>query len=262
MTMQAPGWANEHFSACNIQVDDEAVPYLAGGHGPPLLMVHGLNASLDWWQLNAPPLARQFRVYLVDLPGFGRLRHIRHIHGLHDYASWLARFMDAIGLQHSHFIGLSMGADIVIQLAAQFPERADRIVLVAPMSMTPGNSVITWAVTGLKVLSELPLFLVPLAIRDGHWATLTTVWKSSRNLIEEDVSELLPRIRAETLILCSSNDPVLSPAHAESILDTIPRAGLTVFPGAGHLIMLSHPDQFNQRVADFLTGCCQARGRP
>jgi pimeloyl-ACP methyl ester carboxylesterase len=262
MTDHVPAWARGLFSIHSTTVDDEPVPYLVGGEGPALIMLHGLNASLDWWQLNAPSLASQCRVYLVDLPGFGRLRHNTRTYGMQEFASWLTRFMDSVGLNQSHLLGLSMGADIVIQLAAQYPERTDWIILVAPMSVTPGDSIIAWAVTGARVLTELPAGMIPLALRDGYWATLITAWRSSRELIEEDASELLPRIRAKTLVLCSNNDQVLPLALAESILDMIPQAWLTVFPGAGHLLMLSQPDRFNRKVAEFLIRPHHETGRP
>ncbi len=252
MNDQIPAWAGESFSLQYASLNDTTIPYLVGGDGPDLLMIHGLSASLDWWQHNAPALASRFRVHLVDLPGFGRLGHLNQTHDIQGYADWLLAFMDSIDLRRPHLVGLSMGGDIAVRVAARYPDRVGRLVLATPAAILPGGSMFAWAITGIRVLTEIPASLIPLAIRDGRWVDLQTLWRTSRNLITRDVRDLMPDVQAETLILASNNDPVIPPWLAESFADSIPNSRLAVFPGAGHLVMLSQPDQFNQQVISFL----------
>jgi 3-oxoadipate enol-lactonase len=71
-------------------------------------------------------------------------------------------------------------------------------------------------------------------------------------MVAGDVRSLLPEIRAETLILASQNDPVLSSRQATDYYEQIPQSRLALFPDSGHLIMLNSPERFNRVVARFL----------
>jgi pimeloyl-ACP methyl ester carboxylesterase len=247
-----PDWAEMGFTRHTACVDGDEIPYLVGGSGPPILLLHGLAASFDWWQLNAPALARNFTVYLTDLPGFDRLARIDAPDTMHGYTVWLRQFLDAVGLQRSHLLGLSMGAEIALRLAAANPERVDRLVLVTPSAMLRGDLPVRHTFTGIRVLTELPMALIPLAIMNGLKQSPLNFWNASKAMVAGDVRSLLPEIRAETLILASQNDPVLSSRQATDYYEQIPQSRLALFPDSGHLIMLNSPERFNRVVARFL----------
>jgi pimeloyl-ACP methyl ester carboxylesterase len=248
-----PDWAENGFSRNDANVDGRSIPYLVGGQGHPLLLLHGLAASFDWWQYNAPALARQFTVYLTDLPGFDRLARVSAPDTMRGYTMWLRKFLDAVGLEQCHVLGISMGAEIALRLAADSPDRVDRLVLVTPSAMLTGDSPIRHTITGIRVLTELPGALIPLAIVNGLKQNPLNFWRASRAMVASDVRSLLPGIRAETLILASINDPVLPQERAAIYFDMIPNARLAFFPAARHLIMLNDPNRFNRVVAQFLT---------
>ena len=115
-----------------VYVAGRRVRYLVAGEGEPLILVHGLSASTLWWIRNVPELVRHYRVYLVDLPGFGAMHFPRGRFVLANAASWLLSWMKAIDLERAHFIGHSMGGYICLWIAAHHPEKVCRLVLVAP----------------------------------------------------------------------------------------------------------------------------------
>jgi pimeloyl-ACP methyl ester carboxylesterase len=248
-----PDWTEYGFSRHDADVDGQSIPYLMGGSGPPLLLIHGLAASFDWWQYNAPALARQFTVYLTDLPGFDRLARVNAPDTMRGYTLWLRDFIDAIGLQQCHVLGISMGAEIALRLAADSPDHVDRLVLVTPSAMLSGDSPVRHTFTGIRVLTELPLALTPLAIVTGLKQNPLNFWRASKAMVASDVRALLPEIQSETLILASINDPVLPPERAATYFNLISNARLALFPTARHLIMLNDPERFNRLVAQFLT---------
>ena len=106
------------------------------GTGPPLILLHGLAGSARWWARNIPALSRSFRVIAIDLPGFGASPrgHRLELDGVVDQ---LVGTMDALGIDRASVIGHSMGGLIAGGLAADRPERVERLVLVDAAFLSP-----------------------------------------------------------------------------------------------------------------------------
>jgi pimeloyl-ACP methyl ester carboxylesterase len=99
------------------------------GEGPPLILLHGLAGSALWWRRNTPALERSFKVHAIDLPGFGASkREARFV--LDDAPAQLIATMDRLGIERASIIGHSMGGLVAAGLAAHYPDRVDRLVLV------------------------------------------------------------------------------------------------------------------------------------
>src|SRR5918992_1428287 len=111
-----------------VQVGSSTMYAEISGSGQPLILVHGLGGSTRWWARNVPALARSCRMYVLDLLGFGRSRGQRFV--LRDAAGLLVHWMDQLGLARASIVGHSMGGFIAAYIAAQFPERVERLVLV------------------------------------------------------------------------------------------------------------------------------------
>src|SRR5215212_277365 len=123
------------------RVGGHRVRYKVVGEGEPVVLVHGLSGSTRWWARNIAALAVTYRVYLVDLPGFGAMRRLCRHFILPEAATWLADWMEAVGLGEAHLVGHSMGGYVCLRLAAQRPEAMRRLVLVAPAGVPTGRSV-------------------------------------------------------------------------------------------------------------------------
>src|SRR5947209_12175573 len=107
---------------CEVQVGQITVYYQMVGEGEPLVLVHGLSGSLRWWRRNVPVLAEHYRVYLIDLPGFGMMRHFPRRMTLDEVADGLVAWIKAVGLQKVSLIAHSMGGYICMRVAATRPE--------------------------------------------------------------------------------------------------------------------------------------------
>src|SRR5215204_4762664 len=106
-----------------------SLAYEVHGSGPPLILLHGLSGSGRWWCRNVPAFASRFRTYAIDLPGFGASRGVRWSR-LDDTADRLSDWIAAEGLSRVHIAGHSLGGAAAARLAARYPERVDRLVLV------------------------------------------------------------------------------------------------------------------------------------
>ena len=119
-----------------ITVDGYQWPYLDSGpaDGPVLLLLHGFGASKDaMMELSAPFAKHGWHTIAPDMPGFGA--HPYHEGEHHDgafYARSVDSFMTAMGIKHATMVGSSMGAAIACELAIEFPQRVDGLIMLAP----------------------------------------------------------------------------------------------------------------------------------
>jgi pimeloyl-ACP methyl ester carboxylesterase len=131
-------WASRY----EAQVGGWPVRYEVAGEGEPVVLVHGLSGSTRWWSRNVSDIAKRYRIYLVDLPGFGKMHRLRRQFVLTEAADWLSEWMNAVGLERTHLVGHSMGGYICLRLAARRPAAVRRLVLVAPAGVPTGRSMV------------------------------------------------------------------------------------------------------------------------
>jgi pimeloyl-ACP methyl ester carboxylesterase len=107
--------------------------YLQAGHGPDLIMLHGLSGNLATWHLSIVPLLQEhFRITTYDLRGHGRSSLPPTGYTTHDMSEDLAALMDALGIASADLVGHSFGADIALHFALLHPGRAGRLALIEP----------------------------------------------------------------------------------------------------------------------------------
>ena len=112
-------WVSIAHSKHRVRVSGQTVPYAVIGEGEPVVLIHGLGGSSRCWAWSAPALASRYRVYLLDLPGFGVLRRLHRHFALSTASTWLAEWMRAAGVGRAHLVGHSMGAFIAAHLAVE-----------------------------------------------------------------------------------------------------------------------------------------------
>ena len=228
--------------------------YRVAGAGEPVVLVHGLSGSTLWWNRTVPALVDRYRVYFVDLPGFGEMR--RHGRGfdLARAAEGLREWMGAVGLEKTHLVGHSMGGCICIRLAARRPQAVDRLVLVdapgVPMRRSVLAKLVSLVLEGLQVAPSFLTVILYDALRAGP----LTLWRATRELLAQDVREDLRSIRAPTLIVWGEKDRLVPLSQARVLRELIPCSRLLVIEGTGHIPMVDRPREFNRALLAFLAG--------
>ncbi|CAM2865328.1 alpha/beta hydrolase [Paenibacillus sediminis] len=99
-----------------------------------VLLVHGNMNSSKHWDVVIENLDSAFKVFAVDLRGFGISTYHRPIEDLTDYSRDLKMFTEALGLSSFHLVGWSTGGGVVMQYAADYPEQVKKLILLASMS--------------------------------------------------------------------------------------------------------------------------------
>lgn len=116
-----------------VFVDGHRLPYLEGGQGEALVLLHGFGANKDHWTAVAAHLTRHFHVFAPDLPGFGESsRDPAARYGVDQQLARIAAFLDRLGIERCHLGGNSMGGYLATLFAVRHPERVASLWLLAP----------------------------------------------------------------------------------------------------------------------------------
>jgi 3-oxoadipate enol-lactonase len=243
-----------------------------GGDGEAVLLAHAIGCDHRMWDELAPVLARRFRVLRIDARGHGRSPVPKRPYSLQELAADAVHVLDRLGIQRTHWVGLSMGGMIGQAFALEHPDRLDRLVLANTTSSYGAEGPAMWEARAKAVSDGGVAAIKDLAMtryfsdefREQHADVVAIVGQrflktpaegyigccdAIRNL---DFSEDLPGVHARTLVIAGEKDAGTPPAMSEIIASRIPGATLAVIPGAAHLSAVEKPAEFNALVRDFL----------
>ena len=260
-----------------VVVDGLRIAYAEAGDGPALVLLHGGMDDSRSWRLQLEGLAREFRVLAWDAPGSGRSDDPPATWRLAEFADCAAGWLNAIGVERSHVLGLSWGSAIALELHRRHPALPASLVLASAYAGWAGSlppeetaarmrgALAGAALAPEEVAEAWRASLAPGA--DPVAAELTAMWKENagsrhpagyeaavRSMAEADLRPVLPEIDVPTLVVHGELDGRAPLPVARGLRDAIPRAQLVVIAGAGHLCNVEAPEVFNGHVRAFLTG--------
>ena len=218
----------------------------------PVVMVHGLGVSSRYMVPAAVRLGAFYKVYAPDLPGFGRSEKPAEVLTIEQLADALLAWMDAAGLGRAALIGNSMGCQVIADLAARYPRRVMRAVLLGP-SMDPHARTSVRQV--LRLLRDLPrerFSGVLLAGLDYLLCGPRRVWRTFKYALDARIEEKLPRVQCAALVIRGARDPLVPQQWAEEAARLLPRGRLVCLAGAAHIAHYTVPAEFVAVVRDFL----------
>lgn len=224
--------------------------YRTYGSGPPLLLVHGLAGSSLWWRHNIKVLAEYFTVYVVELKGYGTNRALRPLR-LKAAAVCLAELIESLPAGRAHVVGHSMGGQISIHLAAEHPDRIDRLVLAGASGLVRSD-MLRMALKLPLAARRSPLSFIPILARDTLRAGPVNLLLNTIEILRDDTSESLAKIVAPTLLVWGEHDVLVPPAMGTATKELLHGSELVLIDGAGHNVMWDRPDEFNRAVLEFL----------
>lgn len=234
------------------EAGDVTIRFLVCGKGPPVVLLHGLSGSVRWWRRNIPALSRSFRVFAVDVVHYkGDQYGSRFV--LDEAARRLAAWIVSVGLERVSVIGHSMGGAIATELAADFPERVEKLVLANPAVFFPEEAPLLSVPRLVREGTHFPLTLVPVLVADALRAGPLVLLNAARAVLSRDLREKLGAIRAPTLVIWGEHDGILPGAISRQICRHIPHCELLRLEEAGHNPMWEQPDSFNEAVLRFLS---------
>jgi 2-hydroxy-6-oxonona-2,4-dienedioate hydrolase len=229
----------------------EALP----ANAPTIVLVHGVAASSRYLIPLAEHLARRVRVYLPDLPGYGRSDRPgdRDLH-VPELADALVAWMDRIGLERPHLLGNSFGCQVIVDLAGRYPDRVGRLVLQGP-TVDP-NARSAWR-QALRWLVVIPLERPsegPVLLRDVWDLGPRRAIEMIRMALEDPIERKLRQVVAPTLVVRGTRDALVPRGWATEATRLLHDGRLIEIERAAHTINYSQPAWLIAVAWPFLTG--------
>ena len=294
---QKPGTELAPSDATRLNGTDAAIQYrtvhgykrafVHTGSGPALLLIHGIGDSSDTWSELIPILARTHTVVAPDLLGHGRSDKPRADYSVAGYANGMRDLLTILGIDRATIVGHSLGGGVAMQFAYQYPERCERLVLIA----TGGVSAEVHPLLRLAAWPNADFFLPLLQV--SHVNRLGTrvfrLLKALDSNLGRDADDLmrvfdaLPDQTARrafirtlrsvidwrgqaitmldrcylavgmpTLLVWGARDGVIPLNHGLIANRAMPDSRLVVFEQSGHFPHRSEPARFLEALYDFL----------
>lgn len=257
------------------------------GQGPALLLLHGMGCNHKTWLPVLHQLARRYTVIAPDLLGHGESDKPRADYSIGGYANGMRDLLTVLGIDRVTVVGHSLGGGVAMQFAYQFPERTERLVLVAPGGIGPEVTPLIRAVTLPGAHQALGVLTLP-GVRHlgtaGLHALARSGLKHTRDLGEvADIYRSMRDSRTRTalrhvvravidlrgqvitmadraylteampmLVIWGEHDQVIPASHADRVAALAPDAVVEVIGNSGHFPHKDHPERFVKTLNDFI----------
>jgi len=274
-------WAKKYAKGKFIKLDGYSTHYIEKGEGEPVILIHGFLYDSYMWNKNIDALADKFKVYAIDLWGFGYSTRDPMDYGYQLYANQLLKFMDALDIQKASLIGQSMGGGTSIFFSVNHRDRVNKLILVDPAGM-PNPLPLIGKITNLPKIGE---FLLRLKSDFYRKMVLSTTFIYDKEFVTESYFEnvtrfhkikgtieiLLKILRKQffhtlsdeihrlgemdvpILIIFGRQDKAVPLERGKEMHNILRGSQLEIFENAGHCPHDEQSQKFNQLAVDFLS---------
>ena len=265
-------------------IDGVSIHYQDEGSGYPIVLIHGSEGTLHTWDPIVDALKDRYRLIRLELPGRGLsasagpddIGEDVTLHGM------VMTLLDQLGVNHAfHLIGQSSGGTIATRVAANHPDRVNKLVVINMPSMPvsiPRSARPPAVRAYMWWCADVLQFTTP-----GYWETYYGYLWGKRERLSEDLLRLqydqnrrvrapmarllipanfsqeqadrnLGGVVAPTLVIWGMVDPVLPPRMLEALTSRMTQASITIheLPDVGHFPALEVPDQIIPVIEEFL----------
>ena len=240
----------------------------------PVLMIQGLGASKNAWNLQRIAMATRFRIISFDNRGAGRSDKPTESFTLEQMADDALAVLDAAGIETAHVVGASMGGVISQIVAVKYPHRVRSLTLVCTACrnhpwrqellqawaktaadkgmIEVGKEAAQWVMSPRSFRRLVPAFtwmgpLAALRPRHSFVSQIDAILNTREDLVDQ-----LSTITAPTMVIVGNQDILTPRGDSEEIAERIPNAELVVISGAAHGLMMEHSSTFNRILIEFL----------
>lgn len=258
-------------TSATVHVNGIDLYYEEAGSGPPLLNIPPLSST----GFSLPALEPHFRVITFDNRGAGRSSAPPGPYTMRQMADDAAALLAYLGVERTHVFGFSLGGMIAQELAINYPERVDHLVLNGAYARPNLAVVDPWltmwdqayakqidpAAFNVWLLGQLltPAFMsqpewvaAAIAEPDPYPATAQGIAGQTAAIRTHDTLDRLGQISAPTLVLVGAQDILTPVVYSEELAKGIPGATLKVLDPGGHSVLFEYEDAANAALLEFL----------
>ncbi len=250
-----------------INLDGQKIYYETAGAGRPVLLLHGWGTDSQSMRpiLDCLKNTQQYQVYALDFPGFGFSDPPPTAWQVSDFGAVVLKLLDKLNLAKVDLVAHSFGGRVTIKLAAEYPERVRRVVLIGSAGIRPERTASYYLKVYFAKASRVILGLLPesvgrviktklldkLGSKDYQQAT-AEMRGTFVKVVNEDLRHLLPTIHAPVLLVWGELDTETPLRDALLMKQLLPNARLEVLPKAGHYCYLEDLAIFSKILLSFL----------
>ena len=242
---------------------------------PAVLLIHGLGVTGESWGFQLPALiSAGYRAVAPDLRGHGNSGYLGSENCIDELAADMAALLDHLEIPAAHIIGISLGGAVAIQLAIDYPQLVDKLVLVNTFAHLRPRNLPAWlfylargtliGMLGITAQGKLvgnhmfpgddldwlrQRYLEQLR-RSNPIAYRSTV----RAILQFNVYHRLSEIRTSTLVLTGELDDTVPLDVQQQLVERIPNARQVIVPGGRHAMTVVQTEFINRHILDFLAG--------
>jgi len=274
-------WRQKYAQGKFIDLDGRSTHYVEAGAGEPLILIHGFNMDLNTWVNNMALLVAGYKVYALDLWGFGYSTREPLDYDFELFVEQMHLFMETLGIEKATLFGHSMGGGTAIAYTVRYPERVDKLVLVDPvglpfkMALRSKLFTLPWLpelMFGLnndylrrKNLSDIWLYNPELLTDELYslWSGFQKVQGTTPVLLEILRKGFFQELESEVDKLAEMEIPILLtwgrqdtavPLHVgQEMHRRFKESTFKIFEDCGHMPNFECAVEFNLLVADFLS---------
>jgi pimeloyl-ACP methyl ester carboxylesterase len=251
-----------------IKIDGRYVHYYTAGEGEPLIVIHGGAGDARSWWYNIQELAKKYKVYAPDLPGYGTSQPLDGNYYIPELSIFINKFAKFLKLKKFYIIGHSLGGGIALNYALKFPAKIKKLVLVSSLGL--GREVALWLrLLSLPTVVKFLGSLVGYSLKLIGWMlkqvnpfeivlpvspVFVNIGSKIANYRQQNLvlEKQLPKVKMPTMLVWGGRDPIVPVKQAYRAVKEFPNARLLVFKRNGHNVHREQRKNFSRLIYEFL----------
>lgn len=236
----------------NININGYNINYEVEGEGKPLVLLHGWLANLDTMKPLQKHLCKHFKVYNVDVIGFGKSDLPKQPMNTNDFGNFLNDFINSLKIENPILIGHSNGGRAIINYAGRNLGKINKIVLIDSAGIVPKRKPKYYVkVYTFKLLKNITKIFPKTEMFNNIKERMLGKFGSSdyKNspevlrrtmsiIVNEDQKAIMPNIKVPTLIIWGEKDTATPIEDGKTMEKLIPDSGIVVYKDRGHFSYL------------------------
>ncbi|WP_242848715.1 alpha/beta fold hydrolase [Neofamilia massiliensis] len=259
-------WYNLLEEIMEKTIKDLKINYLDQGDFDNIaVFLHGWGASKETMVPIANLIKDRYRVVLIDLPGFGMSEEPKEVLNSYDYADYILDLIESLNITKASFFGHSFGGKISSIIAANHPEKVDKLILIDSAGLIPKRGISYYfKVYSYKAIKKF-YKLLPIKNKeeklenfkksrgsDDYQNSSGIMRKIMVTVVNENIAEDLKKIKADTLLIWGEDDDATPLYLGKKFEQLIHKSGLVVLKNAGHFSYIDDYGTFSAVINSYM----------
>jgi pimeloyl-ACP methyl ester carboxylesterase len=282
----------------DVRIPGATIRSLISGEGPEqVICLHGLGSNKASFFQTVPALTPEHTVHAIDLPGFGgSSKPARAAYDSRYFSRAVLAYMDALGLDHAHLVGNSMGGRIALEVALADPDRVDSVSLLAPaLAFRKRRELVPLVKLVRPEIAAIPHPLRAARVRAYFWGLFArperldpaaadvaadefcrtyrsrtariAFFAALRNIYldpphgKRGLWTRLAELQPPSLFVWGEGDRLVPAAFSRHVAEALPAAQQVVLPECGHVPQVELADRTNGLIHDHVATTAQTQSR-